>query len=143
MPGIDFRKRFAEMVKSGSKTQTIRKKRTPPIKTGDHLTLWTGMRTKQCEPLGDATCTKVLPVKIRLGYKDIWLWDESSEYPDSDGEIVGNFYQLNQEQAEDFVKADGFNNQDEFFEFFKNVPPDVLQDLMVVIYWRQGWDFKK
>lgn len=143
MPGIDFRKRFAEMVKSGTKTQTIRKKRNPPIKEGQHLTLWTGMRTKQCMPLGDATCTDVLPIKIILDKKEIWLWDEESESLDQEGEIVGNFYFLNPEKANDFVKDDGFNNQDEFFEFFKNVPPDVLHFEMVVIYWELGWDFKR
>lgn len=139
MPGLDFRKRFASPVKDGRKKQTIQKRRTPPIKAGDHLTLWTGQRTKQCQPLGDATCTKVLPIKILPDRGQIWLWDEDTEHLDSEGEIVGNFYMLRQDEAEAFAKADGFDNLQEFFEFFKHYPNDVLHFQLVAVF----WDFKK
>ena len=142
MPGLDFRKRFAQAVKDGTKLQTIRKRRTPPIKTGDHLTLWTGQRTKQCQPLGDATCTNVLPVKIITERTEIWLWDEETQFMDADFEITGNFYVLSQDKAEAFAKADGFGNLEEFFAFFKNYQPDVRHFELVVIFWRKGWDFK-
>jgi len=42
MPGLDFKKRFAEPVKAGEKTQSIRKRRKTPIKKGDHLYLVDG-----------------------------------------------------------------------------------------------------
>ena len=142
MPGIDFQKRFAEAVKAGKKTQTIRKRRNPPIETGQHLTLWTGMRTKQCDPLGDATCTNVEPIKIIPERKEIWCWDTESEFW-SNGEITGNFYLLSPVVADVFAKADGFDNLQDFFDFFKNYPEDVLHFELVVISWRLGWDFKK
>ena len=141
MPGIDFKKRFAEMVKAGEKTQTIRKRRTPPIKEGDHLTLWTGMRTKNCQPLIDATCTKVAPIKIIPDRGEIWAWDEESEWQDADG-VYGNFFLLKPDDADAFAKADGFDSLPEFFKFFANYPTDVLHFELVVIHWRPGWDFK-
>lgn len=143
MPGIDFKKRFAEQVKAGEKTQTIRKRRTPPIKEGDHLTLWSGMRTKNCLPLGDATCTKIEPIKLILERHEIWLWDETSEMVDHEGETIGTFRLALPDEADQFAKTDGFDSLPEFFEFFKHYPDDVLHFKLVVIHWRLGWDFKK
>jgi hypothetical protein len=143
MPGLNFNKRFTEDVRAGEKLQTIRKRRTPPIKEGSHLTLWTGMRTKNCEPLGDATCTNVSPIKIIIEKGEIWLWDEETEYQDSDGEIIGNFYLLKPEETEAFARADGFSYLTEFFDFFRHYPPDVLCFDLVLIQWSLGWDFKR
>ena len=140
MPGINLQKQFSQADKDGAKTQTIRKRRTPPIEKGQHLTLWTGQRTKNCQPLGDATCTKVEPIKIIPNRSEIWLWDEENEAME-DGEIVGNFYTLTPEATEVFAKADGFNNPQDFFDFFKQYPSDVLHFELVIIHWRLGWDF--
>ena len=142
MPGIDFRKRFSQAVKDGLKTQTIRKRRTPPIEEGQHLTLWTGQRTKNSLPLGDATCTKVEPIKIIPERGEIWVWDEESEWQDKDG-VYGNFKLLAQSDAEKFAIADGFKSMGEFFEFFKHYPSDVLHFELVIIHWRLGWNFKR
>jgi len=53
MPAYNFKKEFADQVESGSKTQTIRKKRKRPTVVGDKIFLYTGMRTKECRPLGE------------------------------------------------------------------------------------------
>jgi hypothetical protein len=133
MPGINFQEQFSQAVKGGEKTQTIRKRRTPPIEAGQHLTLWTGQRTKNCQPLGDATCQMVRPIKIIPERQEIWLWDDESETVD-DGEIIGNFYLVKDTAA--FARLDGFDTPDKFFEFFKQYPSDVLQSELVVIYWQ-------
>lgn len=67
MPALNFQARFAPFVESGEKRQTIRAHRTHPIYVGDHLYLYTGMRTKQCRKLGEAVCTEIVPVKIFKG----------------------------------------------------------------------------
>lgn len=139
MPGINFRKRFAEKVKAGEKTQTIRKRRTAAIKAGDHLTLWTGQRTKQCEPLGDATCTTIEPIKILVEKRELWLWDDMSEYQDENGQTIGNFYLADSGEAKHFAKLDGFDSIEDFFQFFKNYPSDILHFELVVIHWELGW----
>lgn len=64
MPALNFQKQFAEAVKNGSKTQTIRTPRKSPIKEGDTLYLYTGMRTKQCEKLKEVKCTGVVDFRI-------------------------------------------------------------------------------
>ena len=64
MAALNFQKQFAEAVKNGEKTQTIRAHRKNPIKEGETLYLYTGMRTKSCEKLKEVKCTSVLPFKI-------------------------------------------------------------------------------
>ena len=57
MPAINFQPRFAELVESGRKTQTIRKSNR--FKVGDTVQLYTGQRTKQCRKLGEGVVTGV------------------------------------------------------------------------------------
>ena len=59
MPAVNFQKRFAPAVANGKKRQTIRKVRKRPIKKGDKLYLYTGMRTKQCRALKTVCCRRV------------------------------------------------------------------------------------
>ena len=59
MPIINFQKQFADDVRSGKKTQTIRAPRKYPIEVGDTLYLYTGLRTKSTEKLGEKVCTRV------------------------------------------------------------------------------------
>jgi len=79
----------------------------------------------------------VRPVKIIPERREIWLWDYESETMEH-GEIFGNFYLVQDSEA--FARLDGFEILDEFFEFFKHYPSDVLHFGLVVIYWRLGWD---
>ncbi len=59
MPALNFKKEFAALIESGQKTQTIRRPRKRPIKPGDMLYLYTGMRTKGCRKLGEAECISI------------------------------------------------------------------------------------
>ena len=56
---INFSPQFAPLVESGAKRQTIRKLRKRPIRVGDTLRLYVGMRTKACRLLGEAVCGSV------------------------------------------------------------------------------------
>lgn len=53
MPSVNFQKRFAGLVESGAKRQTIRALRRDgrDHKPGDSLYLFTGMRTRNCRRL--------------------------------------------------------------------------------------------
>lgn len=64
MSSLSFNKKFVPAILNGSKTQTIRRFRKRPIKIGERLYLFTGMRTKQCERIGQAICTHRYVVKI-------------------------------------------------------------------------------
>lgn len=60
MPVINFREEFAALIENGEKTQTIRKVRKKrPIREGDILHLYTGMRGPKCRKLQTVICRKV------------------------------------------------------------------------------------
>lgn len=87
MPALSFQKRFAGPVRlglidrnaPGAKTQTIRQIWKRPIKPSDDLYLYTGMRTKQCEKLGQGICHDVSRLIITeedirfLDFISFWL----------------------------------------------------------------------
>lgn len=64
MPGLSFMPRFAPLVESGQKRQTIRKVRKRPIKVGDTLYLWEAQRTPARRYLGEVVCTSVDELRI-------------------------------------------------------------------------------
>ena len=68
-PALNFQARFAPIVESGEKRQTIRayRKDGRDPKVGDTLYLYTGQRTKRCRKLGEARCRSVQPIQIRVG----------------------------------------------------------------------------
>jgi len=78
MPAYNFKERFAADIETGSKRQTIRRKRKRPTVVGDILYLYTGMRTKKCRKLREATCESVVPVLI-MGLYNITVYPEDNE----------------------------------------------------------------
>jgi hypothetical protein len=104
MPSLNFKNQFARDVESLIKRQTIRAKRKHLVKPGDHLYLYTGMRTKHCRKLGEGFC---------LSVQDI-LFEMDSFYV--------NIYVDNQKlsliEAFELAQADGFSTIPEFVTFF-------------------------
>ena len=92
MVAINFQERFAALVESGKKRQTIRRKAR--CKPGDKLQLYTGMRTKACRKIMDAICTAVYPITLPL----------------LDNPIV----------TDAFAQRDGFKNSEDMQEWFHN-----------------------
>jgi uncharacterized protein YqfB (UPF0267 family) len=91
---IMFQERFAGLVESGAKTQTIRQRRKVPIQPGDVLSLrkWTGSayRSKQWE-IKKVVCRAIQPVEIC--------------HPDA---LKVNGVVLRGEDRDKFAVADGF-----------------------------------
>ena len=67
MPALNFQKRFAPLVESGEKRQTIRalRKNGRAPRAGDKLVLYTGMRTKNCRLLGKTVCDFTQDIHIK------------------------------------------------------------------------------
>ena len=106
MHALNFQERFALKVASGEKRQTIRRVWKRPIKAGDKLYLYTGMRTKRCRPLRTAVCLKREAVLInehsisavRNGVLEIWTEGEAANW---------------------FARLDGFDSWEEMRDWFK------------------------
>jgi hypothetical protein len=102
MIAINFKEKFADLVATGKKTQTIRQ--TNRFKVGDALQLYTGQRTKACRKLGEAVVTEVIPVSICYDGVSFTICD-------------GFFFPSN-EGTNNFAKKDGFKDFQEMKAFF-------------------------
>ena len=103
MAAYNFKKRFAPLVESGEKRQTIRAERKDGRKPriGETLYLYTGMRTKGCRRLLKSQCQSVEEIKI---FNNIII-------------VSGTWLEPYEVAA--LTRDDGFENENEFFEFFK------------------------
>ena len=127
MPAYNFKRRFAEKVESGQKTQTIRKIRKTEIKNGDTLKLWRTQRSPNRRKLGDAVCTMIVPLEIhwtRLRWRSLdcrWHWISGPPYLDG------------------FARRDGLDQWDDMRWFFK-LEYEMPCRGLVLIGWGGSWD---
>ena len=102
MPAINFKPECANAVQYSRKRQTIRRTRKSPIREGDRLYLFTGLRTQACRRLRNAIADEVIRIHIT-----------SSQVI-----ILGNEV-LSWDDANKLAKEDGFESHPEMIEFFK------------------------
>lgn len=108
MPILNFNKKFASKVKRGLKTQTIRRFRKFPIKPGDKLYLYTGLRTKYAKKLREAICidTEI----IRIDHDGI----------ERERRLRKSFFH-EREALNRFAKSDGFKDWNEMLTWWLKV----------------------
>lgn len=111
MPSLNFKKQFAELVRSGKKCQTIRAPRKRPIEVGDTLHLFTGQRTSYCEKLAIVKCVSVEKIElyVKADPYERHVIVQGCLYPD--------------ELKERLAIADGFASFSQFFGFFFDNDP--------------------
>jgi hypothetical protein len=105
MPLIGFKKQFAEAVKSGVKSQSIRPIGNRKYKVGDTLFAYSGLRTKYCKKLGEFKITEV-------GNLYFFFEQDSLLFP------VVNGNALHSTEREKFAKQDGFDSWMEMRDWF-------------------------
>ncbi len=113
MPALNFIKEMAPKVELGlkepdhpeAKRQSVRafRKDGRDPKAGQTLYLYTGMRTKGCRKLGEATCKSVEQISIE---RDVCC------------DVIVGISCLTYFEMIFFAKADGFNSINEFIDFF-------------------------
>lgn len=100
MVAINFQPIFADLIRSGSKTQTIR--RSARAETGDTLQLYTGQRTKDCKLIGVATCQHCEPITI------------------AEGHVSTGYHRLSDGDALAIAKRDGFESVASMKDWFRD-----------------------
>jgi hypothetical protein len=96
MPALNFQQRFAPLVESGAKRQTIRAERKDgrmPATPGAPLKLYTGMRTKACRLLAEVQCLSVLPITMRCtsdGHLDVAVAHDGDTFKMADSEAMAS-----------------------------------------------------
>ena len=134
MVAYSFKPRFVEPIRIGlskvslsfdcpPKRQTIRAigKRRHAL-PGETLQLYTGMRTKQCDKIGDARCISVEPIVIKVPKDDYWLWVRIGQ---------GDEF----EAGDEFAIADGFRDIEDMWSFWRKEHPDAATFKGVLIKW--------
>lgn len=108
MVAYSFRPRFAALIESGAKTQTIRAPRRRHALPGERLQLFTGMRTRECRKLiPDPLCVSVEPIHM-FPENGRWLLRVSgAAQPLCDLAI-----------SDDFARDDGFADVADFGRFW-------------------------
>ena len=117
MPALNFKRRFVEPIQQRRKRHTIRANRKVPIRPGDELYLYCGMRTKECFPIleGPQQCTKVDVINI-----------------EENGSVAINCNWLAPDERERLAEADGFENFTEMMLFWTGRLPFTGS----IIHWR-------
>lgn len=115
MVALSFKSAFVDDIEEGRKRRTIRQVRKAgnPV-PGKPLQLYTGMRTKACEKIKDAVCTRVRPVVIE--HTGITLEGRrlyAGDAPAYQGGVDPEHYDG------DFARADGFDCFGDMAEFFE------------------------
>jgi len=110
MPILNFQKQFAEAVRDGTKRQTIRSPRKYPIKKGDKLYLYTGLRTKNAEKIMEVECKSVKRVDLcGCGHRVVLQYNITEE------EVV-----IKGRGLHAFAQKDGFSDWGEMWMWFTN-----------------------
>ncbi len=115
MPLLGYQKRFAGQVESGEKRHTIRAKRKDgkDPKPGDRLYQYVGLQTKGCRKLREDICTASIPILI----------DRS--------EVILGGELLSYSAALELAYADGFDNLDDFREYFLDGGKDQFEGRLI------------
>lgn len=121
MPAYNFQKQFAPAVESGQKRTTIRRPRKRRTVVGDTLSLYTGMRQKNCRKLLTAECLAV-PKLRRMGTLT-WKWTVRIPYGEQQLAITT-------ESLLCLAWLDGFETVEEFDRWFERY--DVPTDLVLI-----------
>jgi hypothetical protein len=116
MPAYSFKKRFVPPVLSGAKTKTIRRRSKKTAKPGDRLYLYFGLRTKWCEKLGEANCTKVEEIII-----------------DDFGVFIKGVKVVKPVELKELAVSDGFESFEDMMRFWRE--EHMIPFLGDIIYW--------
>lgn len=116
----NFKPQFADPIRSGAKTQTIRArgKRKPP-KVGDLAHCYTGLRTQHVCLLGAFPIVRVDSISISSASRTVSVPTNGTWRPMDEAEI------------ERLARHDGFASADEFFAFFTREHGGTLSGYLV------------
>ena len=120
----NFKARFAPRILDGSKTHTIRPMRAIADKPGNTLHLYTGLRTKSARLLMRVECVRIEAIEI----------DACGHECNCDPMIAIDGVELSESEREAFAIRDGFENADDFMNFWAGRLPFKGQ----IVHWKAG-----
>ena len=118
---------FVEPIRAGRKRHTIRARRTIPVKVGDQLYLYTGLRHKGAQRIlpGAVTCTRTQTIRIQSEVTNLVV--------EIDGQV------LDVDECARLAVADGFPDFTAFHAFWERVHGDKAGQVHFtgqIIHWK-------
>lgn len=112
MPILNFKPQFVEPIQSGRKRHTIRATRKIPVKRGDKLYLYTGLRQKGAKRIfpEPVLCSRVQEIRIQSGIMNLKV--------EVDGDVLA------MDECKRLAVADGFPDFTAFHAFWERVHGD-------------------
>jgi len=98
----NFKERFVEKIRAGTKRQTIRAVRRHADRAGSTLYLYVGLRTKEARAIGRWVCTSVSSIRIT-----------------GEGEVFVDENRLGEDEREALAREDGFESFAEMLAFWR------------------------
>lgn len=131
---LGFKKQFAASILDGSKKHTLRVPRARKPKIGETLSMYEGLRTKDCELITKEHTLKSVQSVL------IYLTKTDKSHPE-----MGAFYRLeikiddrslSPDEINQFCINDGFKDKGELCTFlFKNIKSEQLQEEFELYHW--------
>lgn len=122
---LAFKPQFKQPILDGVKIHTLRADPNDRWHKGRQIQMATGVRTKNYNCFKEATCLSTQKVYMSYAFNDII-------------EItVGDKYMFGFAEREQFAKNDGFNNWEEFFDWFYPLIQHTSDNWLVLklIHW--------
>ena len=107
---LNYKQQFRPHIESGRKKHTIRAKRKRPIKKGETLHNYTGLRTKKASLINRVVCSDVEDITIQQGPNKRFL-------PNDFRVFVGENL-LDKSECEALAYADGFDSFADMMKFW-------------------------
>lgn len=104
---LGFKPQFVEKILNGSKIHTIRVDKNKRWQRGKKIHFAMGVRTKKYFQFKEGVCKFTQAVELRADTREIYLG------------LNGKINLLDKKHNEMFAKNDGFNTEDEFWNWFK------------------------
>lgn len=130
MVAYNFKARFIDPIRAGTKDQTIRVNRagrSRHARENEALALYRGMRTKHCFLIAKARCRLVRPIQLVFGRKPAVIIGARLD-PET--------YAISQEGLDAFATRDGFKDWDDLCAFWRKEHGALDQFEGTLIRWK-------
>lgn len=134
MVAYSFKRRFVDRIRVGLSSVSLSFDPPPKLQTiravgkrrharpGETLQLYHGMRSSDCFKIGDARCTSVEPIVIKVPLDDAWL---AVKIGDGEEFVAGDV----------FAQADGFPSIEDMWQFWREEHADARVFRGLLIKW--------
>jgi len=117
MVAYSFQPRFVEPIREGRKTHTLRDGRKRHARIGETVQLYQGMRTRECQKIGEGICDRIVSVRLTFAPRPmVQFWPVCELRPGAYARV--SEIDPKRRPADEFARSDGFEDFDDLARFW-------------------------